>query len=113
LSEQGAEPAIAALLVNRAGWVTDLLAYSLGSPDHPPVAEGLAVRDALRFGLGKAGLEAIELDEKTLAPRAAEALGRAPSEIDAQLRRLGVEAGRPWRKEQESACLAAWLSAAG
>ena len=113
LRERGAAPAIAALLVNRAGWVTDLLAYSLASSDHPPVAEGLAVRDALRFGLGKLGLGLIELDEKTLASGAAEALGRPPSAIDAQLKTLGRSAGRPWRKEQKASCLAAWLAAAG
>ena len=113
LRARRAAPAVAALLVNRAGWVTDLLAYSLASPDHPPVAEGLAVRDALRFGLGKVGLHAIEIDEKSLGSRAAEALGRAPSDIGAQLKRLGVDAGKPWRKEQKAACLAAWLAAAG
>jgi hypothetical protein len=41
----------AALLVNRAGWVTDLLRYSLATPEHPAVAEGLAVRDAFRHAL--------------------------------------------------------------
>jgi len=113
LMARGAAPAIAALLVNRAGWVTDLLAYSLSSPDHPPVAEGLAVRDALRLGLGKVGLDIVEIDEKSLGPSATEALGRAPPDIDAQLKRLGVDAGKPWRKEQKAACLAAWLAAAG
>jgi hypothetical protein len=113
LREQGGEPVIAALLVNRAGWVTDLLAYSLASPDHPPVAEGLAVRDALRSGLGKIGLDIVEIDEKSLGPSAADALGRGPSDLDAQLKRLGTDAGKPWRKEQKSACLAAWLAAAG
>jgi len=112
LRARGAAPAIAALLVNRAGWVTDLLAYSLASPDHPPVAEGLAVRDALRLGFGKVGLDIVEIDEKSLGSSAAEALGRAPPDIDGQLKRLGVDAGKPWRKEQKAACLAAWLTAA-
>jgi len=71
-----------------------------------------AVRDALRFGLGKVGLDIVEIDEKSLGPSAAEALGRAPSDIEAQLKRLGVDAGKPWRKEQKAACLAAWLAAA-
>src|SRR5882757_9937679 len=30
-------PVVAALLVNRAGWITDLLEYSLFAPEHPPV----------------------------------------------------------------------------
>ncbi|MDB5043723.1 MAG: hypothetical protein JWN27_4449, partial [Candidatus Eremiobacteraeota bacterium] len=35
-------PVVAALLVNRAGWITDLLEYSLAWPEHVPVAERLA-----------------------------------------------------------------------
>ena len=70
LRKQGNEPVVAALLVNRAGWVTDLLAYSLAFADHPPVAEGLAVRDAFRFAFGRVGLEVVEIDEKSLPDRA-------------------------------------------
>ena len=46
--EAGCEPTIAALLINRATWITDVLAYSLEWSEHLPVAEGLAVRDALK-----------------------------------------------------------------
>ena len=113
LREDGADPTVAALLVNRAGWVTDLLAYSLAFPDHPPVAEGLAVRDALRAGLGRTGLPVVEMDEKVLALRAADHLGLASAKLDERLRALGASVGRPWRKEQKSACLAAWLAATG
>lgn len=108
----GARP-IAALLVNRAGWITDLLEYGLGWPEHAPVAEGLAVREALRFAFREQGLEAVELDEKSLPYRAAEALNLSPDDIDAQLKALGAAAGRPWRKEQKLACLSAWVAAAG
>lgn len=109
---QGCDPVVAALLVNRAGWVTDLLEYSLAFADHPPVAEGLAVRDALRFAFGALGLPVAEIDEKSLPRRAAEALGRAPAAIDAQLKALGATAGKPWRKEQKLACLGAWVAVA-
>jgi hypothetical protein len=37
LAGAGAAPIAAALLVNRAGWITDLLEYSLGWPEHVPV----------------------------------------------------------------------------
>ena len=104
------EPVIAALLVNRAGWMTDLLAYSRAFPDHPPVAEGLAIRDALRSAFEQVGLEPVELDEKSLPERAAQDLGLSPSELDAALKGLGATAGRPWRKEQELASLAAWIA---
>ncbi|ATE66201.1 hypothetical protein CMV14_18825 [Rhizorhabdus dicambivorans] len=101
----------AGLLVNRAGWVTDLLDYSLSWPEHVPVAEALAVREALRSGLSRCGIGTVELDEKSLADRAAQALALSPVEIDAQLKAFGATAGKPWRKEQKLACLAAWLLA--
>jgi hypothetical protein len=106
------EPVVAALLVNRAGWITDLLSYSLAFADHPPVAEGLAVRDALRFAFGRCGIHAVEADEKTLHEIASKELHLAPAEIDIRLKALGARAGRPWRKEQKLACLAAWVAVA-
>jgi hypothetical protein len=109
LWESGYKPAIAALLVNRAGWIADLLEYSLFAPEHPPVAEGLAVRDALRSALG--GIKTIEMDEKSLPDVASRELGLSIADMDVQLKRLGAAAGRPWRKEQKLACLAAWLAA--
>lgn len=104
------KPVVAALLVNRAGWVDDLLQYSLFAPGHPPVAEGLAVRDALRFALDKCGVELVELDEKSLHEVALMKLRLSPVDIDVQLKALGKTAGRPWRKEQKLACLSAWVA---
>jgi hypothetical protein len=110
LSEENYEPTVAALLVNRAGWVTDRLSYCLAFPDHPPVAEGLAVRDALRFAIKEQGLDIAELDEKTLPDLASQMLSLSTGAIDARLKTLGAAAGKPWRKEQKLACLAAWLT---
>ena len=101
---------IAALLVNRAGWVTDLLQYSLGAPEHPPVAEGLAVRDALRFAFRECRIKIAEMDEKSLPETASAVLGLSPANIDARLKAIGATAGKPWRKEQKLAALAAWLA---
>ncbi len=109
LEEAGCKPIVAALLVNRAGWITDLLEYSLLWPDHIPVAELLAVRDALRFALAECGIEVVELDEKSLPTLSARALDLSPMSIDAHLRVLGSTAGRPWRKEQKLACLSGWF----
>ncbi|MBI1196378.1 MAG: hypothetical protein GC203_00790 [Phenylobacterium sp.] len=113
LAEAGRAPAVAALLVNRAGWIGDLLAYSLFAPEHPAVAEGLAVRDALRAAFAARGLDAVEMDEKSLTEAASIKLGLSPAEIDAHLKAMGVAAGRPWRKDQKQACLAAWVAARG
>lgn len=105
-------PIVAALLVNRAGWITDLLDYSRGWAEHVPVAEGLAVRDALRFGLRATGIALAEQDEKSLADHATATLGLSGAEIDARLKALGSAGGAPWRKEQKLAALAAWLALA-
>lgn len=110
LRDEGFEPALAALLVNRAGWITDLLRYSLSMADHPPVAEGLAVREALRFAFGRCGVPATEMDEKSLPEVASAVLQLSPAALDARLKALGATAGRPWRKEQKLACLAAWVA---
>lgn len=113
LRGDGFDPAAAVLLVNRAGWVTDLLHYSLGDPAHPPVAEGLAVRDALRSACAACGLSLVEADEKSLPELGPARLGLSAAEVDAGLARLGAAAGKPWRKEQKLAALAAWAEAAG
>ncbi len=105
------KPDVAALLVNRAGWVTDLLNYSLAWPDHVPVAETMAVRDAVRLAVGTCGLRLVELDEKSLPDHASRTIGLTPAEIDARLKTMGSAAGKPWRKEQKLACLAAWVAA--
>jgi hypothetical protein len=110
LERAGCKPVVAALLVNRAGWITDLLEYSLSWQEHVPVAEGLAVRDALRFALKECGFEVVELDEKSLPDLAQSALGLSSTQIDARLKGLGSTAGRPWRKEQKLAAVSAWLT---
>lgn len=113
LAHAGYSPVRAGLLINRAGWMTDLLAHGLSAPEHPPVMEGLAVREALRFALAATGLATVELDEKSLPETAALRLSVPSGSLDARLKSLGATVGRPWRKEQKSACLAAWLAVAG
>jgi hypothetical protein len=110
LHEAGCEPVVAALLVNRAGWITDLLEYSLSWPEHVPVAEGLAVRDALRSAFARQRLEVAEVDEKSLHELAAKELRLGLADLDARLKALGATVGRPWRKEQKLACLSAWVT---
>jgi hypothetical protein len=112
LKREGFRPAVAALLINRAGWMTEQLDHCLSAPEHPPVAEGLAVRVALRTAFAGLGLDVVEVDEKSLRDSAELKLPLAAGQIDAQLNALGATAGRPWRKEQKAACLAAWVAAA-
>jgi hypothetical protein len=112
LRETGCKPVVAALLVNRAGWITDLLEYSLAWPDHVPVAEGLAVRDSLRLALDRLGIDVAEVDEKSLHTLASQELRLRPADLDGRLKTLGATVGRPWRKAQKLACLSAWLTLA-
>ena len=104
------KPVVAALLVNRAGWITDFLEYSLTWPEHVPVAEALAVRDALRFACHQCAIEMAEVDEKSLPDLATRTLGLPSTEIAARLKALGAPLGKPWRKEQKLACLSAWVA---
>jgi hypothetical protein len=78
------------------------------APEHPPVIEGLAVRDALRHAFAKCGLDVVEMDERSLPETASVRFGLSLARVDA----LGLTVGRPWRKEQKLACLAAWVAAA-
>ena len=104
-------PVTAALLVNRAGWISDLLSYSLEWAEHVPVAEGLAVREAMRAGCRACGIPLVEFDEKTLEERAVAALGLPAEAIEARLKAMGAGL-KPWRKEQKLAALAAWMAVA-
>lgn len=112
LQNAGCQPVIAALLVNRVGWISDALSYSLSWPEHVPIAEGLAVRDALRLACARCGLEVDEIDEKSLREVASEQLRLSPHDMDVRLKSFGATVGRPWRREQKLACLSAWLTVA-
>jgi hypothetical protein len=112
LKSAGHPTLTAALLINRAGWITDLLEYSLGWPEHVPVAESLAVRDAFRAAARDLPLAISEVDEKSLMELGAQSLGLSAKALEEKLKILGAGVGPPWRKEQKLACLAAWVSLA-
>lgn len=110
MKDDGHQVATAALLGNRAGWMDDLLSYSVAFADHPPVAEGLAVRDAFRSAFMACNVELAEFDEKSLSDLASHVLGRSEGELSTTLKALGSDIGPPWRKEQKTAALAAWVA---
>jgi hypothetical protein len=112
LAAAGHSTLTAALLVNRAGWITDLLEYSLGWSEHVPVAEALAVRDAFRSAARDLPFAMSEVDEKSLMELGAQSLGMGVKALEGKLKALGAAVGPPWRKEQKLACLAAWVSLA-
>jgi hypothetical protein len=112
LNAAGYTSVVAGLLVNRTGWITDALSYSLGWPEHVPIAEGLAVRDALRFGCEVNHVSVEDIDEKSLMDVAAIQFGFSIDALNHRLKTLGEPVGKPWRKEQKLACLAGWTRAA-
>ena len=69
-------------------------------------------REALRAAFAACGLKATEMDEKALPDTGAAVLDLSSGALEARLKALGASAGRPWRKEQKLACLAAWLALA-
>ncbi len=81
-------PAAAGLLVNRSGWISDRLDDGLAWREHAAVADGLAVREALRFACDRLGVEIVEPDEKGLFDLAEAVLGLTSSEIAATLKAL-------------------------
>jgi hypothetical protein len=112
IRERLGAPFVCALLVNRAGWVEDRLGYSLAYADHAPVAEGLAVRDALRRAAGRLGLRVVEEEEKALLAAASDRTGLGQADLDDALRALGQPREGPWRREHRLAALAAWSALA-
>lgn len=107
LRARGHAPSGAALLVHRATWITDLTEYALMHPEHVPVADGLAVREALRAACANCGIAVAECDEKSLPTRAQVDLAIDATKLAAELGRIGLGA-KPWRKEHKLAALAAW-----
>jgi hypothetical protein len=71
--------------------------------------EGKLFREALEEAARELGLPSITLVEKTQYEEAARGLGRGRAGLDAALGEMGIAAGRPWRGEQKSAALAAWV----
>jgi len=51
--------------------------------------------------------------ERGVEKRAASELGKSPSSLKTRLAEFGRAAGRPWRAEEKSAALAAWMVLAG
>ena len=62
--------------------MTERLEHSLSAPAHPPVAEGLAVRVALRAAFAGARLDIVEMDEKSLRESAMLMLPLTSGQID-------------------------------
>lgn len=104
-------PAGAVLFVGRGRDLDDLTRV-LASHAQIHVAEGNAVRDAVRRALARHGIPVIELDRRDLPERVAAELDMSADAAMAALRTLRPDNGGLWRKEQRDCALAAWIAAA-
>jgi hypothetical protein len=72
-------------------------------------AEGQLFRDALLHGARACGLFVADLVETELVEAASRTLGSSAAQLDNHLSQIGRAVGPPWREDQKSAALAAWI----
>jgi hypothetical protein len=109
LEAGGFRCAVAGLLVSR-GRSSSSFEQSIGSHTQIHIEEGNAVRESLRLALVANGVRVVPLDQKALWSRASEELGRAEEALLSDLRARRPENAGLWRKEEQSAALAAWIA---
>jgi hypothetical protein len=109
LAADGFRLAVAGLLVGR-GRSASSFEQAIGSHTQIHIEEGLAVRESLRLALAGVGARVLPIDQKDLWARAGEELGRSEAALLSDLRAVRPENGGPWRKEEQSAALAAWVA---
>ncbi len=100
-----------ALLATR-GLHSYTLKEALSHHAHIHVAEGMSVRDAVRFALKANKIPAREFDQKSLYVEGAKALKLTEARLKQQLTELKGTA-KPWTQDQKLAALASWLALAG
>ena len=72
-------------------------------------SEGQLFRTVLADALRAHGIDCEVIVEKALAARAAEDLRRPQRDLARTVAALGKALGGPWRAEEKTACVAAWL----
>ena len=73
-------------------------------------AEGVLYREALETGAAACAVPSLVVVERDLYEKAGASLGRTEAELRAAASALGKQVGRPWRVEEKSAALAAWMA---
>jgi len=74
--------------------------------------EGILFREVLESAAHACRLPSTLLLEREALPRASAVLRRRETDLRAALAQFGAQIGRPWRSEEKSAALAAWLALA-
>lgn len=109
LAEAGYRIAFAGLLVSR-GRAAPTWEKAVGSHTQIHIEEGIAVRESFRLALAERGARVLPVDQKALWSEASGKLGRSQAGLLRALREVKPANGGAWRKEEQSAALAAWLA---
>ena len=80
-----------------------------GAHIHAHAAEAILYREALREAATAGGLPSTFLIERTACAEAARRLGLRTAELERRLKELGRPVGPPWRTDERSAALVAWV----
>jgi hypothetical protein len=73
-------------------------------------AEGQFFREAIMTAAESLGMPVAEMPERDVVFEATSVFGMGESDLQLRLTQLGQAVGRPWRKDEKLAALAAWLS---
>jgi hypothetical protein len=72
--------------------------------------EGRLFRSVLEDAVRSCGFPCAVLVERSAYTRAAEILKRSEQDLKGSVAQLGRRLGGPWRSDEKTACLAAWLA---
>ncbi len=86
------------------------LEHILGSHAHIHIAEGEAVRSAIRAALDAININYVVQDEKSILTAASRELDLGEDESDNYLKELKPVGTKSWRKEERLIALGAWLN---
>jgi hypothetical protein len=93
---------------------SDVDPAKLGNPHvRAHASEGRLFREVLEQGARAARLPSLVLLEREALGRACAALHRSEAKLQETLAELGKQVGRPWRADEKTAALAAWVALAG
>ena len=109
LARTGHRIAFVGILVSR-GRRAASFEQAVGSHTQVHIEEGIAVRESIRRALAGEGRRLETLDQKTVWSTGSEELGRSEKKLGAELGALRPDNGGPWRKEEKTAALAAWIA---
>ena len=109
LASSGHRVAFVGILVSR-GRPAATFEQAIGSHTQIHIEEGIAVRESFRLAPTRAGRRIEMLDQKSVWSTCSEEFARSEGDLLAELSALRPENEGPWRNEEKTAALAAWIA---